>query len=162
MNPKLRYILKTLNHKWWVFRYGLRTKAPLWRLVIHDWTKFTSAELPFYANHLYGGADDPIGFALAWNHHSKLNPHHHEFWIPVSTHMKSTIPAGEPLPMPDWAVREMVADWLGAERSYNKVAPKSLASWAWHNQARDEIRLHPDTELLVDGVLAEYFAAYGD
>ncbi|MBY3433248.1 hypothetical protein HFN89_03600 [Rhizobium laguerreae] len=162
MNPKIRYMLKTLHHKWFVFRFGLRTKAPLWRLVIHDWSKFTPGELSAYANHLFGTAKDEIGFAQAWNHHSKTHRHHWEWWIPLTAHSKSSIPAGEPLPMAEWAVREMVADWLGAERSYNKFTPTSLQGWKWYNAARRGMRFHPDTALLLDRVLAEYFAAYGD
>lgn len=63
--------------------------------------------------------------------------------------------------MAEWAVREMVADWLGAERSANKFTPTSLQSWTWFNKARGEMRLHSDTASLLDRILAEYFAVYG-
>jgi hypothetical protein len=155
--PKTRYAIKTLHHKWFVFRFGLLTKAPLWRLVIHDWTKFTPSELPAYADQFFGGKGDPIAFAQAWNHHHKANPHHWEYWIPLTAHSRSNIPGGVPLPMPEWAVREMVADWLGAERAYNGYTPASLAVWSWHTANRGDIKLHPDTSALVDRVLNEYF-----
>lgn len=159
--PKIRYVRKTLHHKWFVFWFGLRTKAPIWRLLIHDWTKFTPAELPAYANRFFGDGNDHISFALAWNHHSKLNPHHWEFWVPLTAHSKSPIPGGQPLPMAEWAVREMVADWLGAERSYNGFTPKNLSTWKWYNDNRGEMQFHPETALLLDDVLAKYFEAFG-
>jgi hypothetical protein len=156
--PKIRYMLKTLHHKWFVFWFGLKTKAPLWRLLIHDWTKFTQYELPAYADWFFGDQKNEIFFAHAWNHHHKSNPHHWEYWIPVTAHSKSSIPAGIPLPMPEWAVREMIADWLGAERSYNGMTPPSLSEWPWYNATRPEMRFHPDTSVLVDRVLDEYFS----
>lgn len=69
--PILRFIAKTMVHKAYVIRFGLKTKAPLFRLLIHDWTKFTPAELPHYARRHYGSNDYKLGFSLAWNHHSK-------------------------------------------------------------------------------------------
>lgn len=157
---KTRYVARTLAHKWLVLRFGIRTKAPLWRLLIHDWTKFTPAELPAYAARIYGDTHDPTAFAQAWNHHHKRHPHHWEFWIPVTSHMLSDAPAGEPLPMPEWAVREMVADWLAATSAYSGKAPANAGEWTWYIENRDTIRLHPETAKLLDRVMAEYFATF--
>lgn len=156
--PKTRYILKTLHHKFWVFRYGLLTGAPLWRLVIHDWTKFTPSELPAYANKFYGEEIDHLGFARAWNHHQKHNDHHWEAHVLQSAHTLSPVPGGSPLPMPEGAVREMVADWLGAERSYGGTMPRSLAEFKWFLKERPEMVLHDETSALVEKVLADYFS----
>ena len=155
---KTRYILRTLHHKWHVFRFGLITKAPIWRLVIHDWTKFTPAELSAYANRFYGDNDDQMAFAMAWNHHQKSHPHHWEYFVPLTAHTLSPVRAGEPLPMPEWAVREMVADWLGAERSYGGIMPTSVADFHWYNKERPTMVFHAITAERVDRVLAEYFA----
>jgi hypothetical protein len=156
--PKTRYVLKTLHHKWHVFRFGLQVKAPLFRLIIHDWTKFTPYELPAYAQRFYGDTKNPRAFAQAWNHHSKSHPHHWEWWIPVTSHVKSeSSTAGRPLPMPEWAVREMVADWLGASASYEGKVPSSLADWEWYQKDRPKMRLHADTVAILDKVLAEFF-----
>jgi hypothetical protein len=40
----LRYASYVTRHKWFVFRAGLKTRAPLWRLLIHDWSKLSRAE----------------------------------------------------------------------------------------------------------------------
>lgn len=155
--PMVRYVLKTLHHKMQVIRFGLKTKAPLFRLIIHDWTKFTPAELPHYARRFYGTNDDQLGFALAWNHHHKANPHHHEYWIPITAHRLSPIPGGEPLPMPEWAIREMVADWLAASSSYTGIVPKSETDWRWFQKEKAKLKLHPATWAILQRVLDEYF-----
>jgi hypothetical protein len=155
--PTCKFLWRTLIHKLYVFRAGLRTRAPLWRLVVHDWTKFTPAEAPHYGRRHYGAADDILGFVYAWNHHSKLNPHHWEFWIPLTAHRLSPVKAGRPLPMPEWAVREMVADWLGASRAYEGFWPDTLEGWKWLHGARPSMKLHDDTQKTLDAVLAEYF-----
>lgn len=157
LRPSCIFLWRTLAHKFFVFRAGLRTKAPLWRLVIHDWTKFSPSEAPHYGRRHYGAADDILGFVYAWNHHSKANPHHWEYWIPLTAHRLSPVKAGTPLPMPEWAVREMVADWLGASRAYEGFWPRSLEEWEWLHGARPSMRLHDDTQRTIDAVLAEYF-----
>lgn len=155
--PTCKFLWRTLVHKYWVFKAGLRTKAPVWRLVIHDWTKFTPSEAPHYGRRHYGAKDDILGFVYAWNHHSKANPHHWEFWIPVTAHRLSPVQPGTPLPMPEWAVREMVADWLGASKSYEGFFPSSLGKWKWYHGEKKKLRLHEDTWALLARVLDEYF-----
>jgi hypothetical protein len=132
----------------------------LWRLIIHDWTKFTPAEAPHYGRMQFGAGDDISGFAYAWNHHSKLNPHHWEFWIPLTAHRLSPrrSQAGTPLPMPEWAVREMVADWLGAARLHNGSWPETAEGWEWLHGARPSMKLHDETQMALDKVIAEYFS----
>lgn len=157
-----RYALKTLRHKLLVFKFGLKTGAPIWRLIIHDWTKFTPAELPHYANRFFGeeyGLEiDHLKFALAWNHHHKRNSHHPEFWIPTTSHTMSTFPAGKPLPMPEPVVREMVADWLAAT-TFTDSHPASVADWGWLQKQKGNLQLHEDTWRILDAVLTEYFGS---
>lgn len=47
----LRYIIL---HKWYVLLAGIHYKAPLWRLLIHDWSKFLPSEWLPYASYFYG------------------------------------------------------------------------------------------------------------
>jgi hypothetical protein len=98
MRPHLRYLGYVLRHKWWVFVAGLYVGAPLWRLLIHDWSKFLPSEWFAYVRHFYTEvaprSDEPLGRALisrnakraaafdaAWNRHQKRNPHHWQFWL---------------------------------------------------------------------------------
>ena len=150
----LKYMRLTLRHKIFVFQAGLKTKAPIWRLIIHDWTKFTLSEAPHYGRQFFGDKGDPLGFSYAWLHHQRMNPHHWEYWIPISGHNKGGFGDLEPLPMPEWAVREMVADWMGASRAYEGRWP-SKDKWPWleANLAVIKQRMHPVTRERVDGVL---------
>lgn len=142
----MKYFWLTIKHKWFVFLAGLQTKAPLWRLLIHDWSKFTRPELPHYQRQFFGKADDPLGFMIAWIHHQNYNPHHWEYWIPRSGHNRCAppFPDNTPIPMPEWAMREMVADWLGASRAYEGTWPKP-GNWKWLEKNFNKIRVAPST-----------------
>jgi hypothetical protein len=85
----MRYFLLTLKHKWFVFLACRRTRASLWQALVHDWSKFTPAELPHYERQFFGDKSDPEGFARAWLHHQNRNPHHWEYWIPRTGHNRA-------------------------------------------------------------------------
>lgn len=147
------YVWATLRHKWFVLLAGLKLGGiPLWRLLIHDWTKFTPSELPYYNRQFFGDKGDPEGFAAAWLHHQNHNQHHWEYWKTRSDHSKGGSGAVDGwLPMPEVYVREMVADWLGASRTYSdsmEIAP-------WLNSYYHKMRFHPTTVARLRGVLAE-------
>lgn len=44
MSSWFRFAWVILKHKWFVLLAGLEVGVPLWRLIIHDWSKFTPAE----------------------------------------------------------------------------------------------------------------------
>lgn len=155
--PILQFYKVTIVHKWCVFKAGLRTGAPLWRLIIHDWTKFLPSEAPHYARRRFGDNNDHLGYVRAWIHHTHANPHHWEYWIPATTSSSSPYKPFEPVPMPEWAVREMVADWMGAALAYNGTLPKSRDTWDWYQKNIEEILVHVDTRLLIEDVLDEVF-----
>lgn len=155
--PTLRYMWLTTKHKAFVFRAGLETGAPWWRLAIHDWSKYTPAEAPHYGRQFFGAKDDPNGFARAWLHHQNVNPHHWEYWISRTGHDRASHLKGS-LRMPMWAVREMVADWLGASRAYEGTWPKDWKSWRWlRENLRSKVlpRVHPETRQDILAVLGE-------
>ena len=91
----LRYLRYVLRHKWFVLLAGLKVGAPLWRLLIHDWSKFLPVEWVAYARYFYGGWRNwPEGptkehaktlvqpaFDRAWLHHQKANKHHWQYWL---------------------------------------------------------------------------------
>ena len=146
----MQYLWLTIKHKWFVFLAGLKTGTPIWRLIIHDWSKFTLSELPHYQRQFYGKADAQEDFINAWIHHQNSNPHHWEYWIPRTGHNRCTppYPDNQPVEMPVWAVREMVADWIGASRTYEGQWPK-LGEWKWFSENFSQIRLHGHTRALV-------------
>tara|TARA_Y100000310_G_scaffold15713_1_gene15784 strand:+ start:819 stop:1004 length:186 start_codon:yes stop_codon:yes gene_type:complete len=56
--------------------------------------------------------------------------------------------------MPEWAVREMVADWMGAGRAYKGKWPDPN-DWTWLNDAWAKMKLHPKTIELIHQIVNE-------
>lgn len=153
MKSHLAYAWYVARHKWFVLVAGLRVGAPLWRLLIHDWSKFTRAEWGPYVRRFFSGnagnwdkTADPEDFHRAWTHHWHLNSHHWEHWL---------VFRGDelrPIPIPESLVREMVADWMGAGRAIT-------GRWEvlqWYDQNRERIRITPETRALVESLLGLY------
>lgn len=165
----VRYLCYLLRHKWFVFAAGLQTGAPLWRLIVHDWSKFTPAEWGPYVAYFYGpelfavygdarhypGAMGPLeverkkaerqdAFDRAWLHHQHWNPHHWQHWI-----LREDSGDQKLLEMPEHFIREMVADWMGAGRAIT-------GQWDardWYLKNRAVIELAPATRALTEQLL---------
>lgn len=147
------YFKYVVRHKYYVYKAGRVTGAPLWRLIIHDWSKFTIAEWFPYVENFYGAEipkegssyDGPWAklrrsarkqaFRYAFLHHIHHNPHHWEHWVLV-----------EPQPMPQHFVREMVADWCGAGRAISGKWDQA----EWYEKNKDRIKLDPLTRKEVE------------
>lgn len=144
----MNYLLLIIKHKWFVFLAGKMTGCSLWRRIIHDWTKFLPCELPHYQRQFFGRANDPEGFMRCWAHHQNSNDHHWEYWIPRTGHnrCKPPFPDNESLVMPMAAIKEMVADWMGASRVYSGEWPEK-DNWPWFedNWLKIKKRLHINT-----------------
>jgi hypothetical protein len=147
MNRK--YASYLARHKWFVFRAGLRTRVPLWRLVIHDWSKMSRAEWGPYVRSFYGPrrtAEVKSDFDRAWLHHQHKNPHHWQSWI-----LREDNGNVKTLEIPEHFVREMVADWMGAGRAIT-------GKWEvgeWYAKNREKIQLHPSSRALVERLINE-------
>lgn len=148
-----------LFHKWYVFKAGLIVgNIPLWRLIIHDWSKFTPVEFINYSRHWHG-SNSVKGWAKAWLHHLHHNPHHPEYWLLSwrgSPDFYNGLGQGVAefvtvLPIPETYVREMVADWMGA----SKVFTGSYDISRWLNQNGPKMLLHNDTEIRLDEIMTE-------
>ena len=144
----LKFLWSLLRHKWYVLVAGCKTGVPLWRLIIHDLSKFTPAEFGSYARNFHGDySQSPndrekvsIDFTYAWLHHENNNPHHWGYWVPRSGRQ-----ADEALPMPETYVREMIADCMGASKAYT-------GSWdiaIWLNKHGPNWKIHSETERLI-------------
>ena len=152
------YFKYVTRHKWFVFLAGWHIGVPIWRLILHDWTKFLPSEWSPYVNHFYG--DKPpnldgetgynhqfdagkLAFNIAWNHHQKRNDHHWQYWV-----MNFDDGGTEVLPMPTVCRSEMLADWRGAGRAQGKPDTR-----AWYRVNRDNMLLHPETRHFIDTML---------
>lgn len=154
MKAHLLYARYVFRHKYFVFLAGLKLGVPLWRLILHDWTKFLPREWIPYVDFFYGKKpttstesgykhqfdNSDSDFNIAWNHHQKKNDHHWQYWI-------ITLDRGETfcLPMSKYALLEMIADWIGAGRAQGKPN-----TWEWYAANKTKIQLHPDTRSEVD------------
>lgn len=158
MKPHLLYLGYVIRHKFFVLKAGWRTGAPLWRLLIHDWSKFSRAEWGPYVHNFYGWSnggphpDVKEAFDRAWLHHQKRNPHHWQYWVLHED--GGTLKA---LPIPDPFLREMVADWMGAGRAI--TGRWEVEKWYWGRPmaqgARDRMTLHPETQVKVEKLIEE-------
>ena len=146
MNKHLKYLSYVVRHKWFVLVAGLKTGAPLWRLVIHDWSKLLPCEWFPYTNYFYGTPDE-MAFNRAWLHHQHLNPHHWQHWV-----LQEDSGPCYALEMPEPLVREMVADWLGAGRAITGDGSVA-ATRAWFEQHEPDMILHIKTQNLVERLL---------
>ena len=161
MRAHLAYLNYVLRHKWFVFLACTEYGVPLWRAIIHDWTKFMPAEWSPYVHSFYNpdgskrrvrdesGAYDPnsisLKFSYAWNHHEKNNPHHWGYWVVTSGEYGNM----EALPMPETYVREMLADWKGAGRAINGKGDPA----AWYRTNGVKFLMHDKTRELVERLL---------
>lgn len=159
-------------HKWFVFKACLHLDIPIWRALLHDWTKFRPLEWSAYANFFYAsdgsrnkvevGKIDP-DFDRAWLHHQRKNKHHWQFWVLIFD--DGGIRA---LAMPDQFILEMIADWEGAGNAIRKImrdrgepeeavmAVKDVPTW-WHSR-KELMILHPETKTRIDLLVGEKYA----
>jgi len=90
-------------------------------LWIHDMSKFSADEAFGYALYNRKTGSGKEGFERSWHHHKMNNPHHPEHWLNPN---RSGIL--EPLTMPHIYVFEMIADWIGAGKTYGSTLEEWL------------------------------------
>lgn len=134
-----------LWHKWHVLIEGIRIGGvPLWRLVVHDVSKFRPSEWNGYVKgflcerHI---AESMPDVCEAWYMHRKRNEHHWEYWVDGDV----------VYPMPYTYVREMVIDWHAAQKTYDKG--DSIVPYLKNHV--HVMRLHDDTHNHLREVLLE-------
>lgn len=146
-----KQLKSVLIHKWYVLVAGLRLGGiPLWRLLIHDWSKFTPVEFVNYSRFKFSAKCWPVaGWARAWLHHMHHNPHHPEYWV-LSWRGDPAFYDGlgknvaefvTILPMPEIYVREMTADMMATGRAVTGSWDMAL----WVNKEGPRMLLHEDT-----------------
>lgn len=155
----LRYFWLLLRHKWFVLQAGVRIGGiPLWRLLVHDWTKFLPVEFVGYA-HWFFGIRSLDKWARAWLHHQHHNPHHPEFYVlswrgdrdfyhGLGQRVADCVVV---LPMPEVHVREMLADFMASSKVY--TGSWDITDWLAENLPK--MRLHTETTALFMAVCRE-------
>ena len=149
MKIKWDYFKTILRHKKYVFIECAKCGI-FWQGVKHDLSKFSKEEFEasamFYANGKYGEKTDEIkrAYSQAWLHHKGVNPHHWEWWIDFGKRGEIVVNK-----IPYKYVVEMVCDWVGAGRVYEKEEWKQDAPLNYYNKVRDGRYFDPDTEVLI-------------
>jgi hypothetical protein len=152
----LKYLRTLLLHKWYVFLAGLKVGGiPIWRLIVHDWSKFMPVEFGPYARYTpyFGNEKAPkhvqLAFDYAWLHHQNVNPHHWQYWILVYDDEAKSVY----LPMPETYCREMVADWMGASMAY--TGSWDMSEWLAKQFPEIAKKMHSDSIKTVTSILKE-------
>ena len=124
------------------------------RGLLHDLSKYSKAEFCASAKY-FQGTYSPIdaeknekGYSLAWQHHKGHNPHHWEYWIDNIGTRKNT-----PIKMPWPYLVEMLCDWIGAGKVYNKDKWTQAEPYNFYIQKAPSMILNPRTQKVVEYLL---------
>lgn len=142
------YVIK---HKFFVLKFGLKLKVPLYLLIIHDWTKFLPDEFFAHAAYFFGKTQTPQdieNFKYASLKHIHRNKHHNQYWA-----LKDDFIGIENLEIPIKYLKEMVVDWAAA--GYTKHGKIEVKSWYYKNKW--DIHLHKSTRTEVEKLINKYF-----
>jgi hypothetical protein len=148
MKADIAYLDYVIRHKWFVLVAGLKVGVPLWRLIKHDLTKLLPSESKQFSKYYHDKNFKNEELLTACLKHQNRNDHHWEYWRIRSIPLKcrKSFDPNYSLPMRGDAVREMVADWLGAARTYDGKWP-DVGNWQWlkDNKPRIWPKLHQKT-----------------
>jgi hypothetical protein len=161
----IKYLRYILIHKWYVFVECCKFGIPLMG-IIHDMSKFSHCEFFQYARKFYGKYDTeqelrirfPYGgiktkesvdneFNYAWLHHQKSNKHHWQYWILVYDNEPEVVVC---LDIPLIHRKELLADWIGANKAINKIHKNNYSPRQWYQDNKHKIMLHPNTREWVE------------
>jgi uncharacterized protein YbgA (DUF1722 family) len=145
--------LKTIMiHKWHV--YQACAKCGLhWRGIVHDLSKLSPTEFLELGKY-YKEGTSPVnisraknGVSKAWLHHMGHNQHHWQYWVDFLPDLNR----GVAMPMDDEAIIELICDWVGAGKAYEKekwTEARLMEYWQKNNQ---DFLLHNDTVFKIFG-----------
>lgn len=158
----IAYAKVVFRHKWCVMKGCRIMGVPLWRGIIHDWTKFLPIEWFPYARHFYNedgskrevrnpdGSYDPnlqeIEFRRSWLHHQR-SKHHWQAWVVLGDGGSLS-----PLPIPEVYLREKISDWIGAGLAYsNEPNP-----YAWYSANVGKMVMHEESRRRLSELMEQF------
>lgn len=168
----IKYLIYLIKHKWFVLLAGLKIGCPIWRLLVHDLSKFRPSEWFAYVDYFYDKEKEnsktleafskfgcaelaPWGyfpkdlFMIAWCLHQKRNPHHWQYW-----HLLNDDGSQFPVGMPREYLLEMVADWAGAGRAI--TGKWDVSSWYVAN--KEKIKIRDEDRVVVEELISKYLS----
>ena len=154
--------LKTvIVHKHWVFFFARKFNIG-WQGFWHDMSKFSPCEF-FESVKYYSGTRSPIdackednGYSMAWLHHKGRNKHHYEYW--QDDFDKGT----KHLDIPKKYVIEMLCDFLGAGKAYNKDATFSTEYDWWVHKKVTACAMNENQKRFFDKAFSYMYTHCGD
>ncbi len=110
------------------------------RLLTHDFSKLSINESIGYSTFNFETGENRDDFDLAWHHHKMNNDHHPEHWFNVGKDGGTKV-----LEMPTICLFEMIADWIGAGRTYGNTIddwlPKNIDRFTFHPKTAKKLSL---------------------
>jgi hypothetical protein len=157
INKVFKHFTIITKHKYEVMKACFKSGIYL-QGIMHDLSKYSIAEFIPSAKYFQGDSS-PIdaekiakGYSFAWLHHRGRNPHHWEYWI------DNLSKGGEPLKIPYKYCMEMICDWIGAGKVYNKENwdIKEPEMFFKHKLKTGQILLHKHTEQFITKTLESF------
>lgn len=149
MGNRMKHFVTVMRHKKYVFQ-ECRHCGIGWQGLKHDLSKFSLTEFNSSAQYFQGNRS-PIkaekvkkGYSLAWQHHMGHNPHHWQYWIDYASNGSLIL-----VKIPYKYVVEMVCDWIGAGKAYNKGKWSEDMPMRHYKKQYQERHLHRDTDKLL-------------
>lgn len=154
MNRYWEHLKTVCRHRYYVFKEcaacGIGFQG-----FIHDLSKFSPTEFISSARY-YQGNRSPIeaekevlGYSAAWLHHKGCNKHHWEYWTDFDATDGHVLAAEIPIRY----VIEMVCDWIGAGKAYNKDKWTQNGPLVHYTKMRPGRHFHPNTDrILIESV----------
>ena len=158
MGKYWRHLKTITRHKWYVMMACFKTGLIL-QGIMHDLSKYSFTEF-FSSAKYFQGDKSPVdaekiqnGYSLAWQNHKGKNKHHWQYWTDFENGELIVIE------MPPKYLAEMLCDWVGAGKAYNKGNWTIDTFKAWYQHDKNNMVLHTVTksyiELLMNHVKTE-------
>ena len=149
MGARWKYFRTVVRHRR-IVRHECFSCGLYWRGLMHDLSKYFPVEFSASAKYFQGNRSpieaekEACGYSAAWMHHKGHNPHHWEYWTDFGSN--GEVVANK---IPWKYVIEMVCDWIGAGKAYNRGAWKQSDPFDYYHKVRAGRHFHPDTERLI-------------
>lgn len=147
MNSNIACAISIFKHKYYVWVAGRKLGVPIWQLITHDLSKFSPEEFPYYRKAFFEG--DRKALAPGWLHHMNSNRHHYNYWLLRGGRHKIDESGITAIDMPRKYVLEMVADWMGAQMTYQH----NWDSREWIKKHLPEMQLSDNTMIVLFNIL---------
>jgi hypothetical protein len=148
----LAHFVTITRHKFYVMQACFNCGI-VWQGIVHDLSKYSFVEFLASAKY-FQGIGSPIdkekrerGYSLAWQNHKGHNKHHWHYWTDFENGKLIV------LRIPPKYVIEMVCDWVGAGKAYNKGKWTIDTLKDWYAKNRDIYHLHTSTKHYIDAIM---------